>query len=235
MKARLFVLIGTLVLVRCGGQTSFSTPGPDGSAPATSGAGTGSSAPSGASGGSSTGAAPGAGCFADSTFDGGPRPAPADHRALPKTCATSPLCTSMDAGTGHACSTDADCAGVDGSFNPLSSCLRGQCSFDQCLDDSDCPSNQVCSCSADSYGGLGCHSNACVPATCHVDANCGPGGFCSPDTSGHCGYIVGYHCHKPTDPCFNNAECGLVTSPGGCVYSAPLGQFCCGQVSVCNG
>jgi hypothetical protein len=60
-----------------------------------------------------------------------------------------------------------------------------------------------------------------VAAACHVDADCGSGGYCSPspdpctlrgspgpDFAG----IIGYYCHKPArqctkDECTNAADC----------------------------
>ncbi|HLK37468.1 MAG TPA: hypothetical protein VKU41_12000 [Polyangiaceae bacterium] len=265
-----------LALAACGGQTSSSTPEPDGSTPAASGAGSGSTAESGSastgstssgtdrrastgvansgatSGGATTGATTGAtsgqtssgsgstsgastgapsdaGCLA-TLYDGGPRAAPAQHRATAAACGPSTGCI-PDAGGGQSCKTDTDCV-HDGAYDPFSHCLHGRCAIDQCLADSDCPSTQACSCSANYYGGNSCiHPNLCVPAACHVDADCGPDGFCSP-TAGYCGLVEGFYCHKPSDPCFDGTECGL---GGACVYTPAAGAFCCGAGAGCAG
>ncbi len=103
---------------------------------------------------------------------------PAEHRATAAACARSrnPL---ADGGFAS-CSSNADCAS-DGSTAAFSTCLHGSCTFDHCLTDADCGSNEVCACSSDYYGGNAAfHGNVCVPGNCHVDSDCGAGGYCSP-------------------------------------------------------
>jgi hypothetical protein len=56
-------------------------------------------------------------------------------------------------------------------------------------------------------------NSVCLPANCRVDADCGPGGYCSAELGGcgtHVGY-VGYYCHTPQDECQTDADC---TIPG---------------------
>jgi hypothetical protein len=156
---------------------------------------------------------------------GGPR-VPSEHRAQATACNPTPGQFPPDAG-GPSCSTDADCV------PPLIRCLRGSCSYEHCLTDGDCPSQHVCGCSSDYYGGNAPHLNICVPADCHVDADCAAGGYCSP-SRGPCGVFEGFYCHKPTDPCVNaTTDCA---SCGGfaCVYAPAVGLFVCGG-SVCSG
>lgn len=79
------------------------------------------------------------------------------------------------------------------------------CTYDECFVDSDCASN-VCQCN----GGFGSDANICMrQGNCLVDADCGPGNFCSP-TFGDCGsYLgtVGYYCHTEQDECVNDSDC----------------------------
>jgi hypothetical protein len=171
----------------------------------------------------SDGGNPDAGCLG-APGGSGPR-VPIEHRAQAKACNPAPGQFMPDAGAAS-CTTDADCGGVAGST--LTNCLRGICSYDQCLTDADCPSQHVCDCEA-STGRL----NFCVPADCHVDSDCAASGYCSP-SRGRCGVIEGFYCHKPADPCVNPttdcAGCGGFA----CVYAPTVGYFVCGG-SVCNG
>ena len=69
-------------------------------------------------------------------------------------------------------------------------------------------------------------ANICYTASnCRVDADCGPGGFCSPsnlDTIiqcwGPCG--TGYFCHTPKDSCLDGNDCN---GSSGC-YLDPTSQ-----------
>jgi hypothetical protein len=149
-------------------------------------------------------------------------------------------CSLGDAGGGgQTCSADGDCGAPDGSFTWYTHCLRGKCAADACLADSDCASDQVCACSSQYYGGNACfHPNVCVPANCHIDADCGPGGagFCA-SSAGYCGAIEGFYCQKPTDPCVDpstDCHCPGVTVPA-CVYSPAGANWVCGQAAVCAG
>jgi hypothetical protein len=135
-------------------------------------------------------------------------------------------------GGATSCASNADCGGDAGSQFP--SCLSGQCSFDACLTDSDCPSHHVCACSSDYYGGNGeYHANVCVPSNCQVDSDCGAGGYCSPSVGGYCGAFDGYYCHVNGDTCVNAADdCGKCGDA--CVYAPTVGHFVCGG-NECTG
>jgi hypothetical protein len=101
------------------------------------------------------------------------------------------------------------------------------------LTDADCSGGQVCACSSDYYGGnTAYHPNLCVPANCHVDADCGPAGYCSP-TAGYCGIYEGFYCHKAADTCIDAAsDCGACGNA--CVYSPQAAAFVCGR-AICAG
>ena len=79
------------------------------------------------------------------------------------------------------CRGDADCtAGTNGEcvLRPAPFACLIDCSYDQCFDDSGCASPAPCSCRA---SGTSPDANHCLTGSeCRVDADCGPGGFCSP-------------------------------------------------------
>jgi hypothetical protein len=122
--------------------------------------------------------------------------------------------------------TDADCANDAGSF--FTTCRNGVCSFDYCLTDADCGTG-VCSCGSPTSGPSGYHPNFCVPANCHVDSDCGAGGYCSP-SRGYCWSNLGYYCHQKKDSCVDATKdckgCG-----NSCSYDAVVGAFVCAMVS----
>jgi hypothetical protein len=233
-----------VALVHCGGQTTGDAQQTTPDASSSGGSSSGGSS----SGGSSSGGVPDSGgddaaCLGLSSFDGGPRGTPAQHRATATACSASTviagcLAPGTDAGSGgQACSTDADCAPDGSPSTPYAKCLHGACGIDECLTDSDCATGTVCSCSSAYYGGISCyHPNLCVPSNCHVDGDCGSGGFCSP-SAGYCGVVEGFYCHKPTDPCFDETtDCACTGQPGfhACVYTPTIGAFVCGG-GVCAG
>jgi hypothetical protein len=156
---------------------------------------------------------------------------PKDHRPQAVPCPPTATAPSPPGG-GAACATDGDCAG-DAGRGLFTHCLRGRCAFDACLADGDCAGGRgVCGCSTDYYGGNAAyHPNICVAASCHQDADCGAGGFCSP-TRGLCGVFEGFYCHRPSDSCYNDWEC---VPSGACVYSPMAGAWACAQGPSCNG
>ena len=89
------------------------------------------------------------------------------------------------------------------------------------MSDRDCPSGVPCGCreSAASY-----LPNYCVSGSdCRVDADCGPGGFCSPSQFDQwCGPT--YHCHQPSDTCIDVSDC-IGT---GCNFDPQSGHWACG-------
>jgi hypothetical protein len=169
----------------------------------------------------------GAACYGSG--HGPPSSPPLDSRPSATTCPRTDI-GAPDAGL-LSCNTNADCL-VDGANYGLQ-CVEHTCGIDQCLTDSDCPSNQLCVCSDMTGGATGLHVNECVSAACHTDADCGAGDYCIP-SRGSCGAVSGYYCTSAQDTCVDpQTDC---TACGGnsCVYTPVVGHFVC-ATSGCNG
>jgi len=152
---------------------------------------------------------------------------PTTHRPTAVACTASKRSPAPPDGGTATCTTNADCASDAGSF--FTTCLRGRCSFDQCLSDADCGAGGVCACAADYYGGNAAyHANVCVRGNCRVDADCGAGGYCSA-SHGYCGSFQGFYCHSKADTCVDETKdctgCG-----NACVYSPTVGAFTCASI-----
>ena len=158
---------------------------------------------------------------------------PSEHRPVAVACAASTRSPPPPDGGARTCTTNADCAADGGPTAAFSTCLHGQCSFDQCLNDADCGATGVCACSSDYYGGNAAyHPNFCVQGNCRVDADCGAGGYCSP-SRGYCGTFQGFYCHTPQDTCVDaKSDCG--GAGPSCIYAPTSGTFVCGG-GVCAG
>ncbi len=129
----------------------------------------------------------------------------------------------LDAGVppGEAgCTLDSQCtAGTAGRcltiWGPLPPGCLGCCSYDQCLSDADCTENAPCECrTSDSAE----DPNFCASGgNCRIDADCGPGGYCSPSEIGELCACVGsrpcgehgYFCHTPNDTCVDDEDCNV--------------------------
>lgn len=128
------------------------------------------------------------------------------------------------------CTKDADCtAGRNGR------CLfRGfgaqilQCSYDECLVDSDCAGNVPCDCRASASSSA---PNVCgTGSNCRVNGDCGSCGWCSPSeapTAFCFGRNTTYFCHTPSDTCFDDTDCGS----GSCNLDPMTHHWAC--VTVC--
>jgi hypothetical protein len=162
---------------------------------------------------------------AASTNDSG---VPLNHRAAPACCPAQrgpapsgqPYPTCM-AGQGCAsnvattCSSDSECtSGANGRCFPFEGLVGpGGCSYDECFTDSNCGSKTPCVCRS---GSTDTTANVCdVGSNCAVDADCGPGGFCSPSVQGLpdrtpnvCWGSRPYFCHTASDLCVNDSDCG---------------------------
>ncbi|MGH7440564.1 MAG: hypothetical protein ACRENE_33150 [Polyangiaceae bacterium] len=188
---------------------------------------------------SNGGALPDSGCSANAAPPGAR--VPSEHRATAATCSPS-ACGGASLDAAPACSTDLDCNPDSGVPSYTTArCLNGSCTLDTCFADRDCAANEVCLCASTYYGGNACHTNVCIPAQCHVDSDCGPGGYCVA-TIGYCGSPEGYYCTKPTDPCIDpSTDCSCKSSvnglsaPAACSYDAAVRQFVCAQRSTCAG
>jgi hypothetical protein len=106
---------------------------------------------------------------------------------------------------------------------------------DQCATDSDCSNGGVCSCAGTTFEWSHQTRNLCVPAACHVDADCGSFA-CSPTLS-ECGSfygIQGYYCHAADDQCGGDADCVQSGRQGHCVYTPEVSHWTC-SYSFCAG
>ena len=158
---------------------------------------------------------------------------PSEHRPMPPTCPSNPPVPLASGGV-PACATGSDC-----TSQGYGSCTAGQCVSDFCLADGDCQKGYVCACggrtvtvsppgAATDAASQDYPVNTCVPATCRMDSDCGPQGYCSPSYT--CGTVQGYYCHGPADTCADAAKdcCGSQE----CFWSAPEGAFVC-AVELC--
>ena len=103
---------------------------------------------------------------------------------------------------------------------------------DNCTSDSDCPSQTDCLCDYNVGGAGGSGSmNLCLPSNCRSDADCGPGGFCSPSVYQRCARINGYFCHGPGDECGIDADC----ASGRCAFASEVGHWICAYAEPCTG
>jgi hypothetical protein len=157
---------------------------------------------------------------------------PQNHRPSSKACPidrppgfVDPVC-SMSGGIDQ-CKTDQDCTnGKNGRCYTNSGgarCLGNTCSYDGCFGDGDCQGNVPCECRASEAHG----ANICVGnSNCRVDADCGPGGFCSRSGVSNCSF--GYFCHTPSDECVDDADCKNAAgfSPV-CAYDRMLAHWRC--------
>jgi hypothetical protein len=196
--------------------------------------------------------------------DAHPERVPQNHRAAGSACPAqrgsgswSNPCNldgAVDAGPGE-CTLDSECTtGTNGrclpSDAPFRECLNF-CSYDGCFGDSDCLDNVPCDCRG---GASDTSANECLTTSnCRVDADCGPGGFCSPSevhnfcfcpspalctpgttacyagttqVSCACGDACGhgYFCHTKTDSCVDDRDCA---SGETCNYDTTVGRWDC--------
>ncbi|MEZ4475347.1 MAG: hypothetical protein R3F60_32040 [bacterium] len=156
---------------------------------------------------------------------GGGGPAPDVHRAEATPCDDERSLQSYDPDPQNAeCQTHDDCqAGRNGR------CVGNghdgwYCTYDECLADAEC--DNVCACE----NGFRSDHNVCIGGNCRVDADCGPGGFCSPSL-GDCGHydkFRGYWCRTTEDTCLNDADCDTAESPNGyCAWLPEEGHWGC--------
>jgi hypothetical protein len=209
-----------VAFVHCGGATTSVAAGSDGGPPGTTNPDA-----------STPGTNPDAGTpIPIPRCDGGGSPSEPGSRPTAVACNATPSYL-PDAGDAS-CTTSADCADA-GALGYFKACLGGKCAIDACLTDSDCPSGQACGCSTQ-FGGNAIHTNACIPAECRVNTDCGSGGICSPAQIGYCGSLSGYYCHSTADTCTTAADCCDRSTPA-CEYEPTLGHFACQANSVCGG
>ncbi|HEY2404917.1 MAG TPA: hypothetical protein VGI10_02895 [Polyangiaceae bacterium] len=116
------------------------------------------------------------------------------------------------------CRQDSDCTqGTNGRCGIPEPIAGVWCTYDGCASDDDCPNATPCHCrsSAASWEADYCATNS----NCRIDADCGPGGYCSPS---YCD--LSYHCHSPADACTDDSDC---TEPAGCNFDTTIQGFIC--------
>jgi hypothetical protein len=194
---------------------------------------------SGSSGASSTcPGSPSGGACAD-TINPQPKPQPKPlartpevHRAEAAACILTvppenPYIPEGGLGPPASCHSNAECtAGRNGRCDGNSH-DGYRCTYDACYSDSECAGG-VCACN----GATRATNNVCLVGGCQVDANCGPGGFCSPTlgSCGHYGKAVGYYCHTSEDECIDDADCsgaGMFGQKPYCAYEKSIGHWKC--------
>jgi hypothetical protein len=67
-----------------------------------------------------------------------------------------------------------------------------------------------------------------------VDADCGPGGSCSPGGFSDFCFTPVYFCHTTKDTCVDNSDCPRSGTgyPQSCNYDPANGHFACGDACV---
>jgi Cys-rich repeat protein len=136
-------------------------------------------------------------------------------------------------GPGGACASDADCTMGDNGR-----CLFGRigayCNYDECFEDSDCPTGQLCACDI----GPG-YQNICIEAGCLTNGDC-PGSHTCASSLSSCGTYfppMGYYCHTDADACTLDADCAAMGAGASCRYNdfgPDMGRWTCSS-SMCAG
>lgn len=152
------------------------------------------------------------------------------HRATHEVCeskdtpapTTATYAPRMPIPPGPACKSKADCKDGKGGR-----CAGGHCTYDNCYEDKDCPSNSpVCICQQEGSRGYFCKAGNCA-----VDSDCGADGYCSPSWSTECGAFmgtVGFYCHTKDDECTNDDECKKGKEQGYCAFDHAKKLWRCG-------
>jgi hypothetical protein len=97
------------------------------------------------------------------------------------------------------------------------------CSYDGCFTDAEC-GGKACTCRETPTD-----ANRCGDGDCKVDADCGPGGYCSPSVAFdkiNFG-IAGYYCHTASDACVDDADCGGSSASAKCAYNPASARWAC--------
>lgn len=171
---------------------------------------------------------------------------PKRHRPTAAACEVSrPPTTPVAADAGgddslYKCRSDADCtAGKEGRCTHFPPGEYHECTYATCTGDSDCANGKICECNVPYV------TTACLPTSdCHVDADCGPSGYCSPTApvTKACGKFgvapepSSYACHTTADTCLDDSDCPddpkMNGSAGYCAYDATVKHWRC-AISTC--
>ncbi len=162
---------------------------------------------------------------------------PVRHRPAPLACAPDRI-AGIRGGT-PGCTADAECTeGKEGRCGYDSATSRDKCTYDACLADGDCAAGEVCICRNEFSATLRqAWPTVCAKGNCVVDANCGPGGYCSPNTvvRGCNSGLEGWYCHTKLDRCIDDADCYYGGLYGKCQYDRVAGYWACALDSGCHG
>ena len=171
---------------------------------------------------------------------GVPPGAPSESRPVAQECSheRGPGDRVPDPDSPDGCKADADCKdGINGRCNVHfggHGMQFNSCDYDRCFADADCKNDGVCVC--------GSKANSCMePGNCRVDADCGPGGFCTPswgaDAEGACFGYSAYFCRTPRDTCVKDDDCQSQDRDKGwgstCSFDPTAGHWRCLQNRLC--
>lgn len=159
------------------------------------------------------------------------------HRHTSVPCNVEPElqpCTTPDPMFG--CQTDSECDEFPGGVCAQSSgCF---CRY-PCTHDDDCGADSACACAVrwseghPNEGGPIYSENACVPANCRSDADCG-GATCGVSIDG-CRLTEGFYCHTPEDECTSHTQCAALNMGlDRCAYKAAEGRWTCVDFYFCE-
>ncbi len=178
-------------------------------------------------------------CITDADKGVVPGRAPEKHRPVAEMCddardSSGPFIDdwALEQGDYVSCTAHEECTEGDNGRCIGNGHDGWSCSYDRCFADDDC--DNVCECE----GGFRGDFNVCVGGDCRTDADCGPGGYCSP-SFGDCGEytgVVAYYCHTPDDECIDDSDCdgdGNFGAPY-CAYNPAAGKWMCSD-SHCAG
>lgn len=134
------------------------------------------------------------------------------------------------------CQADSECVAFPGGICAQSSgCF---CRY-PCTHDDDCGQGSACACAVTwseghpNEGGPIYSENACVPANCRSDADCG-GTTCGVSIDG-CRLTDGFYCHTPEDECTGHAECAALNMGiDRCAYATDQGRWTCVSFYACE-
>ena len=176
-----------------------------------------------------------AGCGADDGF----LPEPEHHRPSLAQCPTerpstdwaAQIASDMAMGWGPIeCDLDEEC-----TEEPDGRCSRlgdgwYRCTYHECVTDYDC-NGKACACGTGPTG-----ANQCKAGECILDADCGPGGWCSPSPVDECqpGFgDFGFFCHTGQDKCTDDEDCPPCPDTtkcqhtGYCAWDPEAGYWAC--------